>query len=66
MIIDLHLGVNAEHTLSYKLYDNAVTELFHKRLNAQENKVVSRTQFYNFGETGHRKRSLESNHDMGI
>ena len=22
--------------------------------------------FYNFGETGHRKRSLESNHDMGI
>ena len=50
MIIDLHLGVNAEHTLSYKLYDNAVTELCHKRLNAQENKVVSRTQFDNFGE----------------
>jgi len=51
MIVDIHLGRNAEHTLSYELYDNDVTRLFYKRLNEQENKVVSRTQFYNFGET---------------
>ena len=51
MIIDIHLGHNAEHTLSYELYDNDVARLFHKRLHEQENKVVSRTQFYNFGET---------------
>jgi hypothetical protein len=51
VIIDIHLGHNAEHTLSYELYDNDVARLFHKRLHDQENKVVSRTQFYNFGET---------------
>jgi hypothetical protein len=51
VIIDIHLGHNAEHTLSYELYDNDVARLFHKRLHEQENKVVSRTQFYNFGET---------------
>jgi hypothetical protein len=51
VIIDIHLGHNAEHTLSYELYDNDVARLFHKRLHEQENKVVIRTQFYNFGET---------------
>lgn len=51
MIIDIYLGKNAEHTISYKLYDNPITQLFYSRMSNQENKVVSRTQFYNFGET---------------
>ena len=51
MIIDLHLGDNAEHTITYKMYDNEVSELFYNRMKTQDNKIVSRTQFYNFGET---------------
>ena len=51
MIIDLHLGENAEHTITYKMYDNEVSELFYNRMKIQDNKIVSRTQFYNFGET---------------
>lgn len=51
MIIDIHLGHNADYTLSYKMYDNAVSRLFYDRMSVQENKIVSRTQFYNFGES---------------
>ena len=51
MIIDIHIGVKAEHTISYKMYDNNVSKLFYNRMQEQSNQVVSRTQFYNFGET---------------
>ena len=56
MILDLHLGENADLTLTYKLYDNSVSRLFYERMSTQENRVVSRTQFYNFDET---KESVE-------
>ena len=51
MFLDINLGKNAELTLTYKLYDNAVSRMFYDRMSVQENSVVSRTQFYNFGET---------------
>lgn len=56
MLLDIHLGKNADFTLTYELYDNSVSRLFYERMSAQENKIVSRTQFYNFGET---KESVE-------
>tara|TARA_Y100000361_G_C11153340_1_gene342575 strand:+ start:1317 stop:2108 length:792 start_codon:yes stop_codon:yes gene_type:complete len=51
MILDIHLGKEADYTISYKLYDNNVSRLFLQRMSEQKNEVVSRTQFYNFGET---------------
>ena len=51
MLLDIHLGNNAELTLTYELYDNGVSELFYNRIREQENIVVSRTQFYNFNES---------------
>lgn len=51
MLIDIHLGHNKEVCLTYELYDNSVTALFYNRMCMQENNVVSRTQFYNLGET---------------
>lgn len=51
MIIDIHLGKSAELTLSYQMYDNSVSSLFYERMKQQENLIVDRSQFYNFGET---------------
>ena len=51
MKLDIHLGTKGDFTISYNLYDNDVSRLFLMRMSKQENKVVSRTQFYNFGET---------------
>ena len=51
MIVDLHFGKNKEFTLSYKLYDNAVGKRLFERLQTQKNDLLSRTEFYNFGET---------------
>ena len=51
MKLDIHLGIEGDFTISYNLYDNDVSRLFLMRMSGQENKVVSRTQFYNFGET---------------
>ena len=51
MKLDIHLGDKGDFTISYNLYDNDVSRLFLMRMSEQENKVVSRTQFYNFGET---------------
>lgn len=51
MIIDIYLGKNADLSLSYELYENNVSQLFYERMSNQENNIVSRTQFYNFGET---------------
>ena len=41
MLLDIHLGNNAELTLTYELYDNGVSELFYNRIREQENIVVS-------------------------
>ena len=51
MLIDVNLGHNKEVTLTYELYDNAVTRLFYDRISSQPNEVVSRNEFYNFGES---------------
>ena len=51
MILDIRLGKNADLTLSYKLYENNVSQLFYERMSVQQNILVSRTEFYNFGET---------------
>lgn len=51
MLIDVHLGYNKEVTLTYELYDNTVTRLFYDRISSQLNEVVSRKEFYNFGES---------------
>tara|TARA_Y100001972_G_scaffold127269_1_gene183622 strand:- start:75 stop:866 length:792 start_codon:yes stop_codon:yes gene_type:complete len=51
MLIDVYLGHNKEVTLTYKLYENTVTKLFYERLSTQKNNVVSRNEFYNFGES---------------
>lgn len=51
MLLDIHLGKNADFTLTFEFYQNAVSAAFYERFVQQENKVISRTQFYNFGET---------------
>ena len=51
MLIDVYLGVNKDLKLTYELYDNQVTRLFYNRLSTQNNQVISRKEFYNFGET---------------
>ena len=51
MLIDVNLGHNKEVTLTYELYDNAVTRLYYDRISNQPNEVVSRNEFYNFGES---------------
>lgn len=61
MLLDIHLGTNADFTLTYQLYDNSSSELFYNRIKQQENIVVSRTQFYNFDESEQDiKHKLES------
>lgn len=61
MILDIRLGKDAEIVLSYKLYDNNVSKLFYERMRDQQNNIVSRTQFYNFGETREQVEKLLSN-----
>ena len=51
MLIDIHLGHNAEYTLSYQLFDNSVAEYVWNCYKQNNYKFISRTQFYNFGET---------------
>ena len=51
MWVDIHLGHNKEYTLTYKLFDNRVATRIWERFQEQEFEYVSRTQFYNFGET---------------
>lgn len=51
MLLDIHLGETANLTLTYKLYNNSVSELFYNRIKEQENNIASRTQFYNFDES---------------
>jgi len=51
MLIDIHLGHNAEYTLTYELFDNRVAERIWQRFQTHQFDMISRTQFYNFGET---------------
>ena len=51
MLIDIHLGHNAEYTLSYDLFDNSVAEYVWNCYKQNNYEFVSRTQFYNFDET---------------
>jgi len=51
MLIDIHLGYNAEYTLTYELTDNSVSRFIWECYKNNDYEFVSRTQFYNFGET---------------
>ena len=51
MLIDIHLGYNAEYTITYELFDNRVAEVIWNNYKQNNYEYVSRTQFYNWGET---------------
>lgn len=51
MLIDIHLGHNKEYTLTYELFDNRVAKRIWERFQQTDFDYISRTQFYNFGET---------------
>ncbi len=51
MLIDIHLGNNAEFTLTFRFHDNPVAAKFYQRMKLQKNEIINRQQFYNFGET---------------
>ena len=51
MLIDIVLGHNAEYTLTYELFDHRVAERIWQRFQTNQFEMLSRTQFYNFGET---------------
>lgn len=51
MLIDVHLGKNADFTLTFKFYDNLVATRFYERMQQQDNQVINRHQFYNLGES---------------
>ena len=50
--INVHLGLNKEYTVSLELFDNRVANCIWEMIHdASEIDFVSRTQFYEFGET---------------
>lgn len=51
MLLDIHLGQNKNYTLTYELNDNRVAQRIGERFINNTYEYVSRTQFYNFGET---------------
>ena len=53
MLIDIHIGDNAEYTLTYELFDNRIANKIWKwwKPGANNYGFVSRTQFYGWGET---------------
>ena len=52
MLIKINLGTNSDYTLTYKLFDNRVAHRIWEMYNDYDNyEFVSRTQFYNWGET---------------
>jgi len=51
MILDVRLGLNAEYTLSYQLFENRVAERVWLRSKDFDQQFVSRTEFHNFGES---------------
>jgi len=52
-LIDFHIGENAEYTLTFRLYDHRVAHrIWHRQLEfGHMHQYVSRTRFYNWGET---------------
>lgn len=51
MLIDIHFGQDKSYTLTYKIYDTEHGRLFYNRMKSQENNLISRKEFYGFGET---------------
>jgi|TARA_R110002074_G_scaffold371766_1_gene547017 hypothetical protein len=51
MFLDIHLGNEANYKLTYELFDNRVAEKLWHRFQTLDLDFVSRTQFYNFGES---------------
>jgi len=51
MYLDIHLGDTAQYTLTYKLLDHNVARTIWQRFHDYNYEYVSRTQFYNWGET---------------
>lgn len=51
MFLDIHLGHNAEYTVTYELFDNRVAERIWQRFRTNKFEMLSRTQFYNWGES---------------
>lgn len=52
-LIDVHIGLNAEYTITYRLYDHRVAQrLWQRQLeHGHSHEYVSRYQFYGWGET---------------
>ena len=51
MLIDIHFGKDKSYTLTYKIYDTEHGRLFYDRMKSQPNNLISRKEFYGFGET---------------
>lgn len=53
MLIDFYLGKNAEYVITYEMFDHRVAERIWQRQkeSGHLHKYVSRTEFYNWGET---------------
>lgn len=53
MLLDIHLGHNKEYTLTYEMFDNRVAKIIWGNYDplVQDYDFVSRTQFYNWGES---------------
>tara|TARA_R110002167_G_scaffold180341_1_gene380538 strand:- start:69 stop:848 length:780 start_codon:yes stop_codon:yes gene_type:complete len=51
MFLDIYLGNEANYKLTYELFDNRVAERLWHRFQTLDLEFVSRTQFYNFGES---------------
>jgi len=51
MYLNIHLGTNKDYTLTYKLARHTVAEKIWTRFISNQYEYVSRTQFYNWGES---------------
>ena len=51
MLIDVHFGKDKSYTLTYKIYNTEHGRLFYNRMKSQPNDLISRNEFYCFGET---------------
>jgi len=51
MLLDIHLGHQADYTLTYELFENSVSEYVWRCYKLNDYEYVSREQFYNFDET---------------
>ena len=51
MLLDINLGQQSEYTLTYELFENSLAEYVWNCYKQNNYEFVSRTQFYNFGES---------------